>query len=211
MHSELLNDFLRVYFLSNEFGGDLELNIDIAFNLERFNSLMNLFLNRYDVYGITVLRVHTVLKQIQTVNPSFNFPLPCFNLIRITPAEWFIINLYEPNFVWDPVIFQFDDFSAPLLQYLNHLSEALNNQPLVVVQDIVSSYNQARQTLSTLPFNFFARSNTLNLFEVELQERRSRARTLSDIDDLPPSPFRSRTRSSSCSRSPSRSRGGSRT
>lgn len=99
LHSELLNDFLRVYFLSNEFGGDLELNIDIAFNLERFNSLMNLFLNRYDVYGITVLRVHTVLKQIQTVNPSFNFPLPCFNLIRITPAEWFIINLYEPNFV----------------------------------------------------------------------------------------------------------------
>lgn len=164
---------------------------------------MNLFLNRYEAYGITVLRLHTVLEQIQTVNPSFNFPLPCFNPIRITPAEWFIIDLYEPNFVWDPVIFQFDDFSATLLQYFNHLAGALNNQPLVVVRDIVSSYNQARQTLSPLPYNFFARSNSLNLFEVELQERRSRARTLSDIDDLPPSPFRSRSRS--------RSRGGSRT
>lgn len=82
---------------------------------------------------------------------------------------------------------------------------------MVVVQDIVSSYYQARQTLSPLPFNFFTGSNTLNLFEVELQERRSRARTISEIDDLPPSPFRSPTRSSSGSRSRSRSRGGSRT
>lgn len=99
LHSELLHDFLRVYLLSNDFCGDLELNIDIAFNLERFNNLMNLFLNRYDAYGITVLRIHTVLEQIQTVKPSFNFPLACFNPIRITPAEWFIIDLYEPNFV----------------------------------------------------------------------------------------------------------------
>lgn len=99
LHSVLLHDFLRVYFLSNEFGGDLELNIDIGLNLERFNNLMDLFLNRYEAYGITVRRLHTVLEQIQTVNPSFNFPLPCFNPIRITPAEWLIIDLYEPNFV----------------------------------------------------------------------------------------------------------------
>lgn len=88
-----------MYFLSNEFGGDLELNINITLYLEKLNILMNLFLNRYDAFGITVLRVHTVLEQIQTVNPSFNFPLPCFNPIRITPAEWFIIYLYEANFV----------------------------------------------------------------------------------------------------------------
>jgi hypothetical protein len=206
LHSELLQDFLRVYFLSNEFAGGLELSNDFTSNLERFNDLMNQFLNRYEAFGNTVLRVHTVLEQIQTVNPSFNFPLPCFNPIRITPAEWFIIDLYEPNFVWDPVIFQFADFSASLLQDLNHLVEAINNQPLVVVQDVVSSYNQARVTSSTLPFNFFARSNSLNLFEIELQERRSRARTLSDIDDLPPSPFRSRSSSSSDSRSRSSSR-----
>ena len=94
LHSELIHDFLKVYFLSNDFGSDLELNIYIAFNLERFNNLMNLFLNRYDAYSISVIRLHTVLEQIQTVNPTFNFPLPCFNPIRITPVEWVIIDLY---------------------------------------------------------------------------------------------------------------------
>lgn len=64
LHSELLQDFLRVYFLSNEFGGDLKLNINITYNLEIFNNLMNQFLNRYDAFGITVIRVHTVLEQI---------------------------------------------------------------------------------------------------------------------------------------------------
>lgn len=154
-------------------------------------------MDAYNRYRNAITNLQTLLQQIQTMNPEFTLPLPRFNPIRVSPLEWFIINIIDDRFDWDPVIFQFDNFSDALLERLNALSAAPNGQPFVLIDDIVASYNQTRQAPSTLPFNFFASSDSINLFELEIQERRSRARTRSDIRNLPADMAHTRSRSRS--------------
>ena len=63
------------------------------------------------------------------------------------------------------------------------------------INNIVSTYNDSRQTLTTLPFNFFAAPDSMNLFELEMQERRSSARTRRSRRDIPRGMARTRSRS----------------
>jgi hypothetical protein len=109
------------------------------------------------------------------------------------------------------VIFVFDNISPQLMRHWYALAETLRVLPIPIIQNILISYYQTRQILSSLPFNSFANSNTINLFEIELEERRSRARTRRETRDVASSSTMIRTRSRTRSASPTRSRSRSRT
>lgn len=199
--SSLQTDFLTAYLASNDVVNNVILNEEFGSRLETFNTLRLRFLNNYNDYRNAMNTVHATLQQIRAMNPNFTVPLPPFHPIRVTPLEWFILDVTTEGTVnLDPVIFQYDDFSERSLQRLSSIAAAVNHQPIpVVVDNIISPYNQARQTLSSLPFNSFASPNSINLFGIEIEQRNSRARTRRAVRNLPSeiTPIRSRSRSGS--------------
>ena len=194
-------DFLRALLASEPAGEHIAVNIDYISRMETMNRIMINFTDRYAEYRNSLQYLETVLQQIQTMNPNFTLPLPSFNPIRVEPLEWLFINWYDENFVWDPVIFQFQNFSNEILDHINAIALNVNNNVDVFVRgELLSTYNQNRQTPTTLPFNSFAPAGSNDIFELETQERRSRARTRRQIRNLPTGITRTRSRSrSGCS------------
>ncbi len=194
--STVRTDLLRVALASEHFGGDdLTVHTDFTSRVETYNRLMRIFMDTYANYRNSIQTVATYLQEIQIVNPNFTLPLPRFNPIRVDPLEWFVLNSFDSNFVWDPVIFQYHSFRDETLDSLNAIALNINNVDLFVRSHLVSVYNQSRQTPTTLPFNSFAPAGSNNLFEVEIQVVRSRPRTRSNARILPCDITRTRSRS----------------
>ncbi len=139
------------------------------------NRYMDYFLNRYDAYLEGIRAVQSGLQVIHTINPGFILSLPFFSPIVITPVMWFIINFLHTDYVWDPIIFRLLPITPYFIQDLVSLAGGTYVQS--IIQHIYTSYFRSRLPLASLPLNYFANSNPINLFEIETEQRRSPART----------------------------------
>lgn len=203
--SQFRIEYLMTHLASNDFADNIQLSEDFGSTLVTFNDVRSTFIDTYNNYLNAITTVHDSIQNIQTMNPNFRVPFPPFNPIRVTPIQWIILDATTDNLVLDPIIFQYDAFNERSIELLNNVAAAVNSQPLVTVNNIITSYNLARQTLSRVPFNIFSPSNSINLFEIETEQRRSRARTRRAVRNLPSDIVPTR----SPSRSPSRSDTGS--
>lgn len=134
----------------NNFAGDR----DSSARFEHLSELNQQLMNFLNMYRSNLTRTASLLEQVQRINPGFTLHTPPDNVtIDVTPIPWFVIETFNPDFDWNPELFNFETLGWPDHATIRLVGNTSFSGP--DFWEIVTAFNtQSNRQTRTITYSF---------------------------------------------------------